>query len=120
MYLSFQQIFLPFLIFHTFSLQQAASALSQMEPPSLHETSKKQEAAKNIEDATKPLRKSIIKNGLHKHGDKEVRLLVSICVSEVFRILAPEPPFEDKYLRVEYIYMLTSGCSSHYLFSHTY
>lgn len=81
------------------SLRQAASALSQMEPPSLHETSKKQEAAKNIEDATKPLRKSIIKNGLHKHGDKEVRLLVSICVSEVFRILAPEPPFEDKYLR---------------------
>lgn len=31
--------------------------------------------------------------------DNDVNLLVTVCVSEIFRILAPEPPFEDKYLR---------------------
>lgn len=81
-------------------MQQAASALSQIEQPSSPEAAKKIEAVKKLEAATKPLRKSILKHGLLRHTDKDVKLLVTICVSEVFRILAPEPPFEDKYLRV--------------------
>ncbi|URD78436.1 Sister chromatid cohesion protein PDS5 [Musa troglodytarum] len=33
---------------------------------------------------------------LLKHKDKEVRLLVAVCFSEIIRILAPEPPFSDE------------------------
>lgn len=86
------------------SLRQAANALSQIEQPL--ETFKKAEATKKLEAAIKPLRKSILKHYLIKHTDKEVKLLVAICVSEVFRVLAPEPPFEDKYLRDIFILFL--------------
>ncbi|XP_044511885.1 sister chromatid cohesion protein PDS5 homolog A isoform X2 [Mangifera indica] len=80
-------------------LKQAASVLSEIEQPATPETSRKQKALKELENATKPLRKSILKHGLIQKNDKDVRLFVVICVSEIFRILAPEPPFEDKYLR---------------------
>ncbi|KAJ6709378.1 PRECOCIOUS DISSOCIATION OF SISTERS 5 ISOFORM A [Salix koriyanagi] len=86
------------------SLRQAANALSQIEQPL--ETFQKTEAVKKLEAAINPLRKSILKHGLIKHTDKEVKLLVAICVSEVFRVLAPEPPFEDKYLRDIFILFL--------------
>ncbi|KAJ6730469.1 ANDROGEN INDUCED INHIBITOR OF PROLIFERATION AS3 / PDS5-RELATED [Salix viminalis] len=86
------------------SLRQAANALSQIEQPL--ETFQKTEAIKKLEAAINPLRKSILKHGLIKHTDKEVKLLVAICVSEVFRVLAPEPPFEDKYLRDIFILFL--------------
>ncbi|POO00116.1 Coatomer beta subunit [Trema orientale] len=79
-------------------LKQAASALSQLEQPSFPDVAKKLEAARKIEAAIKPLKKCIV-HGLLQHRDKDVRLLVAICISETFRILAPEPPFEDKYLR---------------------
>lgn len=82
-------------------MQQAASVLSEIEQPATPETSRKQKALKELENATKPLRKSILKHGLIQKNDKDVRLFVVICVSEIFRILAPEPPFEDKYLRVQ-------------------
>lgn len=74
--------------------------MSEIEQPSEPGASAKQEALKRFDAATKPLRKSIIKHGLLKQNDKDVRVFVAICVSEIFRILAPEPPFEDKYLRV--------------------
>ncbi|XP_043809611.1 sister chromatid cohesion protein PDS5 homolog A isoform X1 [Manihot esculenta] len=81
------------------SLRQAATALSQIEQPSSSLASKKMEVMKKLENAIQPLSKSIIKRGLLRHSDKDVKLLVAICVSEIFRILAPEPPFEDRYLR---------------------
>ncbi len=83
-------------------LQQAATALSQIEQPSSSVASKKMEVMKKLETAIKPLSKSIIKHGLLRHSDKDVKLLVAICVSEIFRILAPEPPFEDRFLRVRF------------------
>ncbi|KAK4572844.1 hypothetical protein RGQ29_031022 [Quercus rubra] len=79
-------------------LKQAANALSEIEQPSTSEAARKLEAIKNLEVSTKPLRKAIV-HGLLQHKDKEVRLLVAICISEIFRVMAPEPPFEDKYLR---------------------
>lgn len=87
-------------------MQQAASALSQLEQPSFPEASKKLEAAGKIEAAIKPLKKCIV-HGLLQHRDKDVRLLVAICVSETFRILAPEPPFKDKYLRVKMLIQIS-------------
>ncbi|XP_059435125.1 sister chromatid cohesion protein PDS5 homolog B isoform X2 [Corylus avellana] len=80
------------------SLKQVANALSEIEQPSSHEAAKKLEATKKLEVAIKPLSKAIVQS-LLQHKDKEVRLLVAICISEIFRVMAPEPPFEDKYLR---------------------
>ncbi|XP_021806603.1 sister chromatid cohesion protein PDS5 homolog A isoform X3 [Prunus avium] len=70
------------------SLRQAASSLSQLEQASSPEVLKK----------LKPLTEAIV-HGLLQHRDKDVRLLVAICVTEMFRVMAPEPPFVDKYLR---------------------
>ncbi|XVF36899.1 hypothetical protein REPUB_Repub19eG0098700 [Reevesia pubescens] len=81
------------------SLRQVASELSQIEQPSVVEVATKAQVLGKLESATKPLRKSIVKHGLFNHTDKDVRLLVAICVGEFFRILAPQPPFADKYLR---------------------
>ncbi|XP_022773243.1 sister chromatid cohesion protein PDS5 homolog A-like isoform X3 [Durio zibethinus] len=81
------------------SLRQVASALSQIEQPSVVEVATKAQVLGKLEAATKPLMKSIVKHSLSNHTDKDVRLLVAICVSENFRILAPQPPFADKYLR---------------------
>ncbi|XVF64578.1 hypothetical protein PTKIN_Ptkin09bG0180000 [Pterospermum kingtungense] len=80
-------------------LRQVANALSQIEQPSVVEVATKAQVLEELEAATKPLRKSIVKHGLSNHTDKDVKLLVAICVSELFRILAPLPPFADKYLR---------------------
>ncbi|XP_030527999.1 sister chromatid cohesion protein PDS5 homolog B isoform X3 [Rhodamnia argentea] len=80
------------------SLRKAASALSQIEQSSVLEAARQVEAAKKVQDALKPLRETIVKHSLARHKDRDVRLLVSICASEIFRVMAPEPPFEDKYL----------------------
>ncbi|KAK8649157.1 hypothetical protein V6N13_129891 [Hibiscus sabdariffa] len=80
-------------------VMQAVSALSQIEQPSVVEAAAKVQVLEKLKESTKPLRNSIIKHGLPNHSDKDVRLLVAICVSEFFRILAPQPPFADKYLR---------------------
>ncbi|XP_062078396.1 sister chromatid cohesion protein PDS5 homolog B isoform X2 [Humulus lupulus] len=80
------------------SLRQAANALSQLEQPSSLDANQKLEDARKIEAAIDPLKKCITR-GLLQHRDKDVKLLVAICVSETFRILAPDLPFEDEYLR---------------------
>ncbi|GAU33080.1 hypothetical protein TSUD_227390 [Trifolium subterraneum] len=54
---------------------------------------------KKREDALKPLIDAVVCHGLLHHEDKDVKLLVAICVTELFRVKAPEPPFEDKHLR---------------------
>ncbi|KFK42149.1 hypothetical protein AALP_AA2G217700 [Arabis alpina] len=80
-------------------LREVATALSQIEQPLVTETANKKKALKLLEAELKPLNGSIIKHGLLKNRDNDVSLLVTVCVTEIFRILAPEPPFEDKYLR---------------------
>ena len=74
--------------------------MSQLEQPSSLDANQKLEDARKIEAAIDPLKKCIIR-GLLQHRDKDVKLLVAICVSETFRILAPDLPFEDEYLRVK-------------------
>ncbi|CAH2067746.1 unnamed protein product, partial [Thlaspi arvense] len=81
------------------SLREAATTLSQIEQPLVTETVNKKKALKLLEAELRPLKNSIIKHDLLKNRDNDVSLLVTVCVSEIFRILAPEPPFEDKYLR---------------------
>lgn len=64
------------------------------------EAARQVEATKKVQDSLKPLRETIVKHSLARHKDRDVRLLVSICASEIFRVMAPEPPFEDKYIPV--------------------
>lgn len=86
-------------------LQKAVRALSHLEQFPQFETTnevqadKKKEAAQKQEASLKPLENAIV-CGLLQHADKDVRLLVAICVAEIFRVRAPEPPFEDKDLKV--------------------
>ncbi|XP_018468888.1 sister chromatid cohesion protein PDS5 homolog B isoform X2 [Raphanus sativus] len=81
------------------SLREAATTLSQIDQPLVTEAVSKKQALKLLEAELRPLKKSIIKHDLLKNRDNDVSLLVTVCVSEIFRILAPDPPFEDKYLR---------------------
>lgn len=94
--------------------------MSQLEQFSLVETTdevqaekkkealRKQKDAQNREASLKPLEDVIICS-LLQHADKDVRLLVAICVTEIFRVRAPEPPFEDKHLKVHIRHNITEN-----------
>ncbi|AAF07790.1 hypothetical protein; 73483-63403 [Arabidopsis thaliana] len=75
---------------------EVANTLSKIDQPS---ATNKEKGLKLIEAELRPLKKSIIKHALLKNRDNDVSLLVTVCVSELFRILAPHLPFEDEYLR---------------------
>ncbi|OAP12779.1 hypothetical protein AXX17_AT1G72170 [Arabidopsis thaliana] len=77
-------------------LREVANTLSKIDQPS---ATNKEKGLKLIEAELRPLKKSIIKHALLKNRDNDVSLLVTVCVSELFRILAPHLPFEDEYLR---------------------
>ncbi|KAK7385197.1 hypothetical protein VNO78_30910 [Psophocarpus tetragonolobus] len=81
------------------SLGKAANALALIKQSPKPRTAKEVQAAKKREDALKPLANAVVCGALLQHADKEVRLLVAMCVTDLFRIMAPEPPFEDKHLR---------------------
>ncbi|XP_078181537.1 ARM repeat superfamily protein [Carex rostrata] len=68
-------------------LKQAESALSVLNQDS------------QLQSQLAPLCKSLSKNDLLHHKDKDVRLLIGVCCSEVMRVLAPEPPFSDTILK---------------------
>ncbi|XP_050364929.1 sister chromatid cohesion protein PDS5 homolog B-like [Argentina anserina] len=77
------------------SLREATAAFAEIEQPS---GSNKKDATRKLEAAIEPLKETIVK-GLLRHRDKDVRLLVAICATEIMRLMSPEPPFEDKDLR---------------------
>jgi sister-chromatid-cohesion protein PDS5 len=81
-------------------VQKAANALSNLEQSPEPQTAKEVQAMKKREDALKPLTDVVVCGSLLHHDDKDVKLLVAICVTELFRVKAPKPPFEDMYLRV--------------------
>ncbi|MCI93420.1 sister chromatid cohesion protein PDS5-like A-like, partial [Trifolium medium] len=51
---------------------------------------------KERDDALKPLIDVVVCRGLFCDEDKDVKLMIAICVIELFRVMAPKPPFEDK------------------------
>ncbi|KAK7321020.1 hypothetical protein VNO77_31092 [Canavalia gladiata] len=79
-------------------LRRGATGLSQLEQ-SQPQTAKEVQATKKRETALKPLAKALVCRSLLQHTDKDVRFLVAVCATELFRVKAPEPPFEDKHLR---------------------
>ncbi|KAH9609835.1 hypothetical protein KSS87_019300 [Heliosperma pusillum] len=69
------------------SLRQAASVLLELEQLS------------SLKPFINPLTHSLIKHGLLRHKDKDVRLLVAVCFCEIIRVLAPDPSFEDNVFK---------------------
>ena len=71
-------------------MQEAAVHLSELEqsPPAA--------VLKSIQ----PFLDAVIKPEILKHQDKDVKLLVASCVSEITRITAPEAPYSDDIMRV--------------------
>ena len=81
-------------------LQQAVSALLDLDQ------------CASLKSSLRPLSHSLIKQGLLRHKDKDVRLLVSVCLCEIIRILAPKPPFNDKAFKVSILvfYLMSLSC----------
>lgn len=73
-------------------LQQALALLSAMS----------QSIDISLQSAMEPLKTALGKSNLLKHKDKDVRLLVAACISEVMRIVAPDAPYDDDTLKVYY------------------
>ena len=71
-------------------MQEAAVHLSELEqsPPAA--------VLKSIQ----PFLDAVIKPEILKHQDKDVKLLVASCFSEITRITAPEAPYHDDTMRV--------------------
>ncbi|KAL5070986.1 hypothetical protein RYX36_021873 [Vicia faba] len=80
-------------------LRKAADALSKLEQSPQPEITNCVQASKKRDVALKPLIDDVVYSGLLCHEDKDVKLLVAICVTELLRVMAPEPPFEDMHLR---------------------
>lgn len=69
-------------------LQQAASALLDLDQLS------------SLKPIISPFSQSLVKHGLVQHKDKDVRLLVAVCLCEIIRVLAPDPSFDDNVFKV--------------------
>lgn len=65
-----------------------------------------------IEPAIKPISTYIFEHALLQHKDRDIKLLVAIILTEIIRILAPEPPFTDHDFRVSLIMYL---CLNYYV-----
>ncbi|XP_058091316.1 sister chromatid cohesion protein PDS5 homolog B [Magnolia sinica] len=68
-------------------LRQAAGALSELSQ------------SRSLQRAIEPLNESLFRHKLLQHKDKDVRLLVAVCFSEIIRVLAPDPPYDDETLK---------------------
>ncbi|CAH9134640.1 unnamed protein product [Cuscuta epithymum] len=76
-------------------LKEAADALGHLKQSEL------------MKSALISLSSSLIRLGLLKHKDGDVRLLVGICFCEVIRVLAPNPCFSDTTFRDIFILLLS-------------
>jgi len=68
-------------------LKQAASSLSEVNQ------------SPTLRSVLGPINDVLVQATFLRHKDKDVRLLVSACFSEMMRILAPDPPYSDDVLK---------------------
>ncbi|KAI5389665.1 hypothetical protein KIW84_075094 [Lathyrus oleraceus] len=66
--------------------------MSKLEQSPQLEIIKGVQASKKRDDALKPLIDAVVYGGFLCHKDKDVKLLVAICVTELLGVMAPEPP----------------------------
>ncbi|KAL0360237.1 UNVERIFIED_CONTAM: Sister chromatid cohesion protein pds5, partial [Sesamum radiatum] len=76
--------------------KQAASAFEELKQ------------SESLKSSVKPLSDSLIKHGLLDHKDKDIRLLVGVCLCEVIRVLAPNPDFSHAASRLTLSFYRTS------------
>ncbi|KAI4365017.1 hypothetical protein MLD38_021039 [Melastoma candidum] len=70
-------------------LKQAATCLAELD----------QSPSASTLETIQPFLDAIVKPGLLKHLDKDVKLLVAACLCEITRITAPEAPYTDDILK---------------------
>lgn len=54
-------------------------------------------------ESMQPFLDAVVKPELLKHQDRDVKLLVATCVCEITRITAPEAPYSDDVLKVNFL-----------------
>lgn len=86
-------LYITWLICYTFIslfliLQQAEGALLKLGQ------------SESLQPEIEPLSDALVQHNLLHHNDKDVRLLVAACFCEIIRVLAPNPPYNDKTLKV--------------------
>ncbi|MFS7950618.1 putative sister chromatid cohesion protein Pds5 [Helianthus anomalus] len=54
---------------------------------------------RSIIDALRPSMRALIKDGLSKHSDVDVKVAVASCISKITRIIAPDAPYDDNQMR---------------------
>lgn len=59
-----------------------------------------QSPSRQLLDSCSIAMKAVVKEPLLKHSDNDVKVYVASCLCEVFRITAPETPYEDAEMKV--------------------
>ncbi|KAB2611541.1 hypothetical protein D8674_019573 [Pyrus ussuriensis x Pyrus communis] len=52
-----------------------------------------------MQDALLPIMKALISDELFRHSDMDVKLYVASCITELTRITAPVPPYNDEWMK---------------------
>lgn len=71
-------------------MQHASTLLAELD----------QSPPQSTHNAMKGISSALVSPALLRHKDKEVGLLVAICISEIMRIVAPDAPYSDDTLKV--------------------
>ncbi|CAI5983561.1 unnamed protein product [Closterium sp. NIES-65] len=71
------------------TLKSAASVLEELQ----------QSAPEPTMSALRPLAQALAVPNFMRHRDRDVRVLLAFCVSEVLRVFAPDPPYDDAPLK---------------------
>ena len=58
-----------------------------------------QSPSRQLLDACSIAMKALVKEPLLKHSDNDVKVYLASCLCEVFRITAPELPYEDNEMK---------------------
>jgi len=58
-----------------------------------------------MQNALSPSLKALIADQLLRHSDKDVKVAVASCISEITRITAPEAPYDDDQMKVCRIFL---------------
>ncbi|KAB2604936.1 hypothetical protein D8674_041671 [Pyrus ussuriensis x Pyrus communis] len=54
---------------------------------------------RSMQDALLPIMKALISDELFRHSDMDVKLYVASCITELMRITAPVPPYNDEWMK---------------------
>lgn len=78
--------------FRCFSVQEAEGQLSKLV----------QDPIVSVQNALRPLMKALVSAHLLRNRDSDVRVYVVSCLTEIMRITAPEVPYDDDQMKVDY------------------